>query len=73
MSDTKCYLYFEGYYAAASASDRLTVYQIRNRIVKAPIRMRGSCSFAVMVDKRDADMCYMVLDGCKMKVICDEK
>lgn len=62
MDDDKAYLLFSGYYSVAAASDALSRYHIGNRIVKAPVRMKESCSFAVLIDKTDEKMARQVLD-----------
>lgn len=62
MSDKKIYLHFTGYHAVAAASDVLTGYHIDNRIVKAPVNMANSCSFAVMIDENDEDMAVHLLE-----------
>ena len=73
MNDDKCYMFFEGYHSVASASDKLTRFRIDNRIVKAPVYMRGSCSFAVMVDKQNIQMSRMVLNDNMIDIKCSEK
>lgn len=70
MTDNKCYLFFTGYHSVATASDMLSRYNIDNRIVKAPVSMRNSCSFAVYIDKSDVQMCEMILGREKMNMIC---
>lgn len=70
MTDNRCYLFFKGYHSVAAASDILNRYNIDNRIVKAPVGMMNSCSFAVYINKSDVQMCEMILGREKMNVIC---
>lgn len=70
MTDNRCYLFFTGYHSVAAASDILSRYNIDNRIVKAPVSMMNSCSFAVYINKSDVQMCEMILGREKMNVIC---
>lgn len=62
MDSSKSYLLFKGYHDVAAASDILSLHNITNRIVKAPISFRKSCSFAVLIDKEYEEMCKMILD-----------
>lgn len=71
LDKAKCYLFFSGYYAASSASMILNRYNINNRIVRAPVSMRGSCGFALLVDPADEERCCMLLE--KEKVIIEKK
>ena len=68
MKDDKCYLFFNCYHSVAFASDALTRFRIDNRIVKAPIDLKGSCSFAVIISEDDLDMSRMVLKNMRMDV-----
>lgn len=58
----KCYFFFSGYYAVAAASEALEKYHINNRIVRAPVFMKNSCNFALLVNSVDADMSSYVLE-----------
>ena len=49
------YFFFQGYYFVAAASELLDEYRIPNRIVKAPVKLKNSCSFAVVTETADAD------------------
>lgn len=62
MNDRRCYFFFAGYHTVAAAADVLTRYHIASRIVKAPIRLRNSCSFAVVTDAVDEKMTIYVLE-----------
>lgn len=62
MENNKSYLLFTGYHDVAAASEVLKMYNIDNRIVKAPISMRRSCAFAVVVDVNEGDMSKFILD-----------
>ncbi len=62
MNDRRCYFFFAGYHTVATAADVLARYHIASRIVKAPIRLRNSCSFAVVADEYDKDMAVYVLE-----------
>ncbi len=55
MSGKNCYLFFSGYYAAVKVSQILTGHQIDNRVVRAPVHMRNSCNFAVLIDVAEED------------------
>ena len=68
MEKTKCYFLFSGYCAVATASDILQRHHIENRIVKAPIYLKGGCSFAVLVDYGYADISTRILEQEKMKI-----
>jgi len=58
---SKCYLFFSGYYIVNAAADVLTRFHVENRVVRAPVAMRNSCSFAVLVRGCDAEMaCYIL-------------
>lgn len=54
MKSKMCYFIFSGYYKVASASDLLQKNSIPNRIVKAPVHMKHSCNFAVLISADDA-------------------
>lgn len=62
MDHERCYFFFAGYYTVATASDLLTRYRIANRIVKAPVTMRGSCSFTVLIDAADKELSVYILE-----------
>lgn len=62
MENEKHYFFFTGYYEVAKASDMLSRYHIKNRIVKAPINKRNSCAFTVMVDKQDEEMSRFIIE-----------
>lgn len=62
MDRRKCFYFFNGYYAVAAASDALSRYHITNRIVKAPVTIKNSCSFAVMIKSADSEMASYVLE-----------
>ena len=55
------YFFFQGYYFAA-ASELLDGYLIPNRIVKAPVKLKNSCSFAVVTETADADECRGIFE-----------
>lgn len=61
MNHKICYLFLNGYYTVAAASDMLMRYHIDNRIVKAPASLRGSCNFTVQIDVKDLEMAAYVL------------
>lgn len=60
--NNRCYFFFAGYHTVAASADLLNRYHIANRIVKAPIRLRNSCSFAVVTDTVDEDLVVYVLE-----------
>ncbi|MEE0773035.1 MAG: putative Se/S carrier-like protein [Anaerovoracaceae bacterium] len=62
MNSDKVYLFFTGYHSVAAASDVLNRYNIANRIVRAPVGMRNSCSFAVLIDKSEEEMSRYLLN-----------
>lgn len=55
------YLYFTGYYDVAEASDLLSLYNIRNEIVRAPISKIRGCSYAVKIDASEEEMSKYIL------------
>lgn len=61
MNYSKCYLFFSGYYMVNAAADVLTKFHIENRVVRAPVAMRNSCSFAVLVAVQDAETACCIL------------
>ena len=69
MSEDKAYIILTGYFDVAAASDILNMYRIYNRIVKAPITLRKSCSYAVMVDKEEEEMSRYILQRKGIKLI----
>lgn len=69
MTENKAYLLFTGYYDVAAASDMLMIYNIRNRIVRAPVSLAKSCSYAVLVDSREEDMSKCILRTKGIKVL----
>lgn len=56
------YFFFQGYYFVAAASELLDGYLIPNRIVKAPVKLKNSCSFAVVTETADADECCGIFE-----------
>jgi len=62
LNSDKVYLFFTGYHSVAAASDVLNRYNIANRIVRAPVGMRNSCSFAVLIDKSEEEMSRYLLN-----------
>ena len=68
--ENKCYLFFSGYHSVASASDMLSRYHIVNRIVRAPAAMNRCCSFAVLIEKSDAEMTEAILGDNRAKMVC---
>lgn len=62
MESKKCYLFFSGYYSVAYSSELLRLGGIENRIVKAPVYMRNSCSFALMVNEADIEKSSLLLE-----------
>ena len=62
MNSDKVYLFFTGYHSVAAASDVLNRYTIANRLVRAPVGMRNSCSFAVLIDKSEEEMSRYLLN-----------
>ena len=71
MSGRNCYLFFSGYYAAVKVSQMLTGYQVDNRVVRAPVYMRGSCNFAVLIDAAEEDRTMDILG--KARVVPEKK
>jgi len=63
------FLMFSGYYEVASAADILSLYKIRNRIVRAPVSLNNSCSYAVLIDKREEEMSRCILQTKGIKVL----
>lgn len=57
------YLYFIGYYDVAAASDVLSMYNIRNQIVRAPVSKQRGCSYAVKIDAAEEEMCRYILNS----------
>ncbi len=45
-----------------SGSELLDGYLIPNRIVKAPVKLKNSCSFAVVTETADADECRGIFE-----------
>lgn len=68
MIGDKVYLIFTGYHSVAAASDVLSRYNIANRIVRAPVGMKNSCSFAVLIDKSEEEMSRYLLNMEKINV-----
>lgn len=62
MNKKECYLFFAGYYMVSTASDVLCRNNIENRIVRAPVNMQKSCSFAVLIDESDEKECLRLLE-----------
>ena len=56
------YFFFQGYYFVAAASELLDGYRIPNRIVQAPVKLKNSCSFAVVTETADADECRGIFE-----------
>ncbi len=71
MDNRNCYLFFAGYYAVSAASQILCGYQIENRIVRAPVHLRDSCNFALLIDGADEERCCRLLE--KQKVYIEKK
>lgn len=63
MEEEKTYLLFRGYHAVAASSDLLNRYNIDNRIVRAPINLKQSCSFALLIDKVDEEMAVYLINN----------
>ena len=66
MSGKNCYLFFSGYYAAGKVAQILTGHQIDNRVVRAPVHMRNSCNFAVLIDVAEEDRTMELLGESKI-------
>ena len=56
------YFFFKGYYFVAAASELLDGSLIPKRIVKAPVKLNNSCSFAVVTETADADECRGIFE-----------
>lgn len=63
------YLFFRGYYEVARASDILTIYNIRNDIVRPPVSAERGCSFAVMIDRAEEEMSRYILKKSGMNTL----
>lgn len=61
MEENKAYLLFNGYYDVAAASEMLSMYNINNRIVRAPVTLSQSCSYAILVSSREEKMSRYIL------------
>ena len=68
MKQKSCCFFFSGYYTVAAASELLKRHHVRNRIVKAPIRIKDRCQFAVMVSEEDVEMSKYILEREKVRV-----
>lgn len=68
MDNRNCYLFFAGYYAVSAASQVLCRYQINNRIVRAPVYLRDSCNFALLVDGADEEKCCELLERERIRI-----
>lgn len=68
MNKRNCYFFFSGYYAVSAASMVLNRYNIDNRIVRAPVYIRGGCSFALLIDAADEEQCCAVLQREKVNI-----
>ncbi len=66
MNGKNCYLFFSGYYVAVKVSQILAGCQIENRVVRAPIYMRGSCNFAVLIDADEEERTMEVLRNARI-------
>ena len=71
MNNQKCYLFFSGYYVVSTASQLLAENQVTNRIVRAPVYMRDSCNFAVLIDAEDEQRSLALL--AKAKIALEKK
>lgn len=61
LNNNNCYLFFAGYYLVSAASQILCRYNINNRIVRAPVALRNSCSFALLINEIDEEeSCYLL-------------
>lgn len=68
MKKKSCCFFFSGYYTVAAASEILKRYHIRNRIIKAPLQVKHSCQFAVLVSEADIEMAKYVFEREKVYV-----
>ena len=71
LNNKKCYLFFSGYYVVSTASQLLARYQVSNRIVRAPVYLRDSCNFAVLIDAEDEQRSLALLE--KAKIALEQK
>ena len=62
MENKKCCFVFNGYCSVAACSDALIKNEIDNRIIKLPVYIRDSCSFAVMTDIKDVEASCSILE-----------
>lgn len=72
MNYSKCYLFFSGYYMVNAAADVLTRFHVENRVVRAPVALANSCSFAVLVAARDAEMACFILRRENIRILKKE-
>ena len=70
MENSKCCFVFNGYCSVAACSETLIKHNIDNRIMKLPVNIRNSCSFAVIIDIKDAEFSKNILSK---EGICVEK
>lgn len=68
LNNRNCYLFFNGYYAVSVASQILCRYGINNRIVRAPVYLRDSCNFALLIDGADEQSCRELLETEKIYI-----
>lgn len=61
METSKCCFVFNGYCRVAACSEALIKYNIDNRIIKLPVNLRNSCSFAVILDIKDEEISKNIL------------
>lgn len=69
MSGNYYYLFFAGYYATERAADVLQQYGIPARVVKSPVMLQSGCSFAVLMDLRDAERAAKVLSQNGLRIL----
>lgn len=68
MGNRKCCFVFNGYCSVAACSEALIKNNIDNRIIKLPVYIRDSCSFAVVTDIKDTECSMSILEKAGIRI-----
>jgi len=68
LGNSKCRIYFSGYYQVAYAAELLGRYHIDSRITRAPVNLKNSCSFVLMIPAEDLETSRIIFEREKMSV-----
>ena len=68
MGNSKCRIYFSGYYQVAYAAELLGRYRIDSRITRAPVNIKNSCSFVLMISAENLEKSRTIFEREKMSI-----